>query len=498
MNQTAKLGLPYIMASQAQKHITHNESLKTLDVAVQLSVADSIRNSPPVAPVEGDFHIIASVATGAWSGKDGQIAAWQEGSWTFCQPSEGWTAWDQATAELLVYRQEAWVAHSTLLHKVGIGAVPDAINRLAVKSDASLFDNTYDSHRLKINKAAAAATASILLQTNYSGRVEMGLSGDESFHLKTSDDGSTWREAMVVNSDGTVELPENAETTKAHIAGRTIITSGIFDVNDGTPAAVVLGYDQANDYGFIGAVETGIAQKTLSIQPLGGPISFGAPTASNKASAGGSGGFQHSSAANDARLDLTATSGSGFAAIFARNAALTAGQVLSLNRYGGGVAVSKTSVTSGFALDVNGDVRCTSLIQTSDRKMKTVLGPSLGLAFIECLSPITFRWKPTAKHHDAVPSDTAEMSVPVETPKRLHQGLIAQDVAAVASALGVDFGGYKDTAVKQPDKQPEYLLDYSEFIAPLVSAVQELSKRVAELEFRKSSPGRICRAAARD
>ena len=36
---TVNLNLPYIMAAQAQKHVTHNESLKALDALVQISTA---------------------------------------------------------------------------------------------------------------------------------------------------------------------------------------------------------------------------------------------------------------------------------------------------------------------------------------------------------------------------------------------------------------------------------------------------------------------------
>ncbi|MES2335794.1 MAG: hypothetical protein V4551_14090 [Pseudomonadota bacterium] len=35
---TTHLLLPYILASQAQKHVTHNEALRLLDAMVQLSV----------------------------------------------------------------------------------------------------------------------------------------------------------------------------------------------------------------------------------------------------------------------------------------------------------------------------------------------------------------------------------------------------------------------------------------------------------------------------
>ena len=41
------LSLPLLQASQAQKHVTHNEALMQLDLLVQLTVADRTRTAPP-------------------------------------------------------------------------------------------------------------------------------------------------------------------------------------------------------------------------------------------------------------------------------------------------------------------------------------------------------------------------------------------------------------------------------------------------------------------
>ncbi len=38
MDQTPNLKMPYILPSQAQKHVTHNEALRLLDAVVHLSV----------------------------------------------------------------------------------------------------------------------------------------------------------------------------------------------------------------------------------------------------------------------------------------------------------------------------------------------------------------------------------------------------------------------------------------------------------------------------
>ncbi|MEZ5686595.1 MAG: DUF2793 domain-containing protein [Paracoccaceae bacterium] len=50
---STRLGLPYLQPSQAQKHVTHNEALQTLDILVQLVVEDFYANLPPEVPVEG-------------------------------------------------------------------------------------------------------------------------------------------------------------------------------------------------------------------------------------------------------------------------------------------------------------------------------------------------------------------------------------------------------------------------------------------------------------
>ena len=41
------LVLPYLMPSQAQKHVTHNEALQLLDAVVQLTVEAFGATTPP-------------------------------------------------------------------------------------------------------------------------------------------------------------------------------------------------------------------------------------------------------------------------------------------------------------------------------------------------------------------------------------------------------------------------------------------------------------------
>lgn len=106
---TAHLALPYIMASQAQKHVTHNEALRLLDGIVQLSVLDRDLTEPPASPAEGDRYIPASGAAGAWAGWDGSIAYWIDGAWMRILPAPGWLAWAVDESQALVWTGSAWI-----------------------------------------------------------------------------------------------------------------------------------------------------------------------------------------------------------------------------------------------------------------------------------------------------------------------------------------------------------------------------------------------------
>jgi len=134
----------------------------------------------------------------------------------FYAPREGWIAWvaDEETA--VVFSTSTWTILSAGeggsgdgdFATLGINADADTTNRLAVSSDATLLSHDGDDHRLKINKATATDTASLLYQTGFSGRAELGLAGDDDFHFKVSADGASWNEAIVIDKDtGAVSFP---------------------------------------------------------------------------------------------------------------------------------------------------------------------------------------------------------------------------------------------------------------------------------------------------
>jgi len=204
MDQSPLLKLPYVMAAQAQKHITHNEAIRSLDAIVQLAVLDRDIAEPPADPADGDRYIVAADGEGDWAGHDGKVAAWQDGAWAVYEPVAGWIAWVADEAVLLCWDGEAWIApaaggslNPTSL--VGINTTADETNRLAVASEAVLFSHDGDGHQLKINKAATADTGSLLFQTDWVGHAELGLAGNDAFSIKVSADGSDWITALKVD-----------------------------------------------------------------------------------------------------------------------------------------------------------------------------------------------------------------------------------------------------------------------------------------------------------
>jgi len=106
-------------------------------------------------------------------------------------------------------------------------------------------------------------------------------------------------------------------------------------------------------------------------------------------------------------------------------------------------------------------------IQTSDRNQKeSITATDLGLAFVNKLTPVSFKRKGKT---------------------RTHYGLVAQDVETVITDLGKNTTQFaplikEDVSEKLDGSDIRYGLRYSELISPLIKAVQELSAKVTALE----------------
>jgi hypothetical protein len=229
------LALPFIQAAQAQKHVTHNEALQILDLAVQLAVDSRSQGTPPAAAPAGTRHIVPPGATGAWTGQAGRIALRDDGDWRFADPAPGWRAHVLDEGATVVFDGTGWVVPAlgaASADRLGINATADAVNRLAVAAQATLLNHDGAGHQLKINKNGPTETASLLFQTGFSGQAEMGTLGGGDFSVKVSPDGATWHDALVADrNSGQVALPNGLGVT-GQITG-TAVTQGATDTTPG-------------------------------------------------------------------------------------------------------------------------------------------------------------------------------------------------------------------------------------------------------------------------
>ena len=203
MDQTSpNLTLPYLQAAQAQKHVTHNEALERLDLIVQLTVQSFAETTPPLTPLEGQIWAVGQGAVNDWTGQEGMLAAWANGGWLFVTPRVGWQA--VSGTEQRIWDGADWVSPDLPelqnLAGVGVNTTYDGTNRLAVSAEATLLTHDGAGHQLKLNKATAGDTASLLFQTGWSGRAEMGTTGSDDFAFKVSPDGSLWHTAIAIDA----------------------------------------------------------------------------------------------------------------------------------------------------------------------------------------------------------------------------------------------------------------------------------------------------------
>jgi hypothetical protein len=219
-----RLTLPFIQPAQAQKHVSHNEALRRLDTVVQLTFDTIGATTPPATPSDGETHAVGTGATGDWAGADRAIATWLDSAWTFQTPQEGWLATVVGSTDIHVHDGTDWTPATAVvdldnLPGVGINASADTTNRLAVSSPATLFSHEGSGHQLKINKAGVSDTASLLFQSNWSGRAEMGLAGNDRFSIKVSADGSSWDDALNVGAGESVVTTANMVGTVSSMPG---------------------------------------------------------------------------------------------------------------------------------------------------------------------------------------------------------------------------------------------------------------------------------------
>ncbi len=278
MESTPNLDLPYVMPAQAQPNVTHNEAIRRLDAVVQVGVTSSGTDTPPGSPVDGERHVVGSSPTGAWASHAGELAAWQDGTWTFHEPKAGWLAWAADETMPLVFTGSDWERLDAVIGaggsaafsvgSLGINTSADPGNLLSVRAAYALFTHAGDSHRISINKAGSGDTASLIFKSNWTGHAEIGLAGDTDLSMKVSPDGGSFVEALKIDStSGIVSMPQSGFLTdhamnllqdSGRMAGNGVVsaTIGAFSfpaylslLNGATPSSLAKYINDNTDYG---------------------------------------------------------------------------------------------------------------------------------------------------------------------------------------------------------------------------------------------------------
>ena len=96
----------------------NDANLKKLGILLSMAVENQTTTAPPGSPADGDAYIIGSVATGAWTGKEGDIAVYvdDDSDWYYIGSGGsadliiGMLAYDKNLAALYVWNGTAWAA----------------------------------------------------------------------------------------------------------------------------------------------------------------------------------------------------------------------------------------------------------------------------------------------------------------------------------------------------------------------------------------------------
>jgi len=95
------------------------------------------------------------------------------------------------------------------------------------------------------------------------------------------------------------------------------------------------------------------------------------------------------------------------------------------------------------------------------------------LQFINLLKPVTYHFNLSKQENILGRKDSSNYDGKNDIEKIQFTGFLAQDVEAAAKKINYDFSG-----VEVPKNDNDlYSLRYSDFVVPLVKAVQELSKQ---------------------
>ncbi len=161
---SARYKLPFIIPGQAQKELFHNEAIAGIDAALHPAAEGGPVATPPPTASVGQCWLVAAGANGAWTGKDGMLAAWTSGGWRFVEPQPGMCVWDKAASFHRRWSGSHWTNGEVSASAIVVGGVQVVGSRQPPVASAS--------GGAVVDQEARAAIASLIVSLKSHGLIE--------------------------------------------------------------------------------------------------------------------------------------------------------------------------------------------------------------------------------------------------------------------------------------------------------------------------------------
>ena len=177
MTETKQLRLPLVQAAQAQKHVPVNEAFARLDALAQITLAGVEATVPPLTPSEGALYGVGTGATGDWFGKDGLVALFLNGGWSFIAPSVGWRGWNAEAGVAVTFDGVAWISGGGAFTANGAGFVQRSVE---IDHNVSAGATNAVADFIPANVTVYGITGRVLTDVGGASTFEIGVAGSSN------------------------------------------------------------------------------------------------------------------------------------------------------------------------------------------------------------------------------------------------------------------------------------------------------------------------------
>jgi len=227
-------------------------NLKKLGALFFCSVKNATTTAQPGSPAEGDRYIVGAGATGAWAGKDNQIAVFANTAWLFYVAAKGWLVRDESVAIgtagcFKTFDGTDWV-NADFGNSAASQPLDADLTALAGLSTTGVLKRT----------GAGTAVAAAIVNADIDAAAAIALS-----KLATI----TANRAVVSGTGGVIEAATATRDQVNALAGRTATRVGFFDGSGLFTDSANLVFDNTNVRFGVGGVPAGTIHAQKSSTP---------------------------------------------------------------------------------------------------------------------------------------------------------------------------------------------------------------------------------------